>query len=412
MATPYDTGYLTGVRKSWPKLYKYEGRYEMKLQKLKATWIAAMVAMATLMTTVPVYAAEVSAESTQIKQNEEKSTVFVFGASIAMAYDDGTIEIIPNNPSGRVDVMIGGKLYKGMGKVIVSARKEKEIPNMVLEKNSFFVKGVTEQTASAVSEKAKQAILANSTVSSLSDIKGLETSGILYLNNEGNLETPDGKTVAADKAGVSLTTVEQAYSAHKEAQEAALAKEREEAASAGEWEEATVIVDGNLSIKEPEATVTADGQCRHLHTYNYDKWQPVAGGTEFDEEGRPIYTFVTKWSFCVDCFKRIWNEEDEFTHVHKYDYEQTPESVETNTYDGTVTNCNVILLGKCKCYYHGPFDMSTGRVYLHNEHNNLGDGEYCPYCHYDKYGNPESGNTSSETSQADSENTTPEPDGE
>ena len=28
-----------------------------------------------------------------------------------MAYDDGTIEIIPNNPSGRVDVMIGGKLY-------------------------------------------------------------------------------------------------------------------------------------------------------------------------------------------------------------------------------------------------------------------------------------------------------------
>lgn len=377
----------------------------MKLQKLKATWIAAMVAMATLMTTVPVYAAEVSAESTQIKQNEEKSTVFVFGASIAMAYDDGTIEIIPNNPSGRVDVMIGGKLYKGMGKVIVSARKEKEIPNMVLEKNSFFVKGVTEQTASAVSEKAKKAILANTTVSSLSDVKGLETSGILYLNNEGNLETPDGKTVAADKAGVSLTTVEQAYSAHKEAQEAALAKEREEAASAGEWEEATVIVDGNLAIKQPEISVTPDGQCRHLRMYNSDKWRNVGG--EY-KDGHFIYTYVSKWSLCLDCHESFWNEADKFQHEHKYEYEQTVESVETNKYEGKVTSCNVTLFGKCECYYHGPLDGSTGRIYEGSYHtNDLADGEYCKYCGYNKDGQKEAENNSSDTStsQAENENT-------
>lgn len=370
----------------------------MKLQKLKATWIAAMVAMATLMTAVPVYAAEVSAESTQIKQNEEKSTVFVFGVSIAMAYDDGTIEIIPNNPSGRVDVMIGGKLYKGMGKVIVSARKEKEIPNMVLEKNSFFVKGVTEQTASAVSEKAKQAILANSTVSSLSDIKGLETSGILYLNNEGNLETPDGKTVAADKAGVSLTTVEQAYSAHKEAQEAALAKERDEAASAGEWDEAAVIVDGNLSKKEPQINVTADGQCRHLNMYTYNTWHNVSDGTEGYEDGRPIYTYVTKWSFCRDCHKFFWDEANKIKHVHKYDLEQKQESVDLcRDYQGNVTGCDVRFSGKCNCYYTGQNETSTGYESKYNSHSTLGEGEFCQYCGYDKNGKQASDYTSSDT---------------
>lgn len=235
----------------------------MKLKKLKATFIAAMVAMATLITTVPVYAAQVSSESTEIRENKEKSTVFVFGSSIVMTYDNGTIEIIPNNPSGRVDVMIAGKLYKGMGKVTIAAQKEKVLPNMVLEKNSFFVKGVTEQTAAAISEKAKQAILANNTVSSLSDVRGLENTDILHINNEGNLETSDGKIVAADKAGVSLTTVEKAYTTHTEALKEAAANEQKE--------EATLIVDGNLAIKQPEISVTPDGQCRHLRMYNSDK---------------------------------------------------------------------------------------------------------------------------------------------
>jgi len=368
MATPHGTGSFTESEELWLKIYKYEGRYEMKLQKLKATCIAAMVAMATLITTVPVYAAEVSAESTEIKQNEEKSTVFVFGASIAMAYDDGTIEIIPNNPSGRVDVMIGGKLYKGMGKIIISARKEKELPNMVLEKNSFFVKGVTQQTAAAVSEKAKQAILANSTVSSLSDVKGLESSGILYLNNEGKLETPDGKTITADKAGVSLSTVEQAYSAHEEALKEAIAKEQQEA---------TFIVDGNLSIKEPEATVTADGQCRHLHMSTYNTWHNVSDGTEGYEDGRPIYTYVTKWSFCRDCHKFFWDEADKIKHVHKYDLEQKQESVDLcRDYQGNVTGCDVRFSGKCNCYYTGQNETSTGYESKYIDHSTLSDGEF------------------------------------
>lgn len=127
----------------------------MKLKKLKATFIAAMVAMATLITTVPVYAAQVSSESTEIRENKEKSTVFVFGSSIVMTYDNGTIEIIPNNPSGRVDVMIAGKLYKGMGKVTIAAQKEKVLPNMVLEKNSFFRQGSNRTDSSCYFRKSK-----------------------------------------------------------------------------------------------------------------------------------------------------------------------------------------------------------------------------------------------------------------
>ncbi len=309
----------------------------MKLKKLKATFIAAMVAMATLITTVPVYAAQVSSESTEIRENKEKSTVFVFGSSIVMTYDNGTIEIIPNNPSGRVDVMIAGKLYKGMGKVTIAAQKEKVLPNMVLEKNSFFVKGVTEQTAAAISEKAKQAILANNTVSSLSDVRGLENTDILHINNEGN-----------------------------------------------------------LAIKQPEISVTPDGQCRHLRMYNSDKWRNVGG--EY-KDGRFIYTYVSKWSLCPDCHKSFWNEADKFQHEHKYEYEQTVESVETYEYEGKVTSCNVTLLGKCECYYHGPLDSSTGRIYKNSYHaTDLADGEYCKYCGYNKDGQKEAENNSSDTS--------------
>lgn len=366
----------------------------MKLKKLKATFIAAMVAMATLITTVPVYAAQVSSESTEIRENKEKSTVFVFGSSIVMTYDNGTIEIIPNNPSGRVDVMIAGKLYKGMGKVTIAAQKEEVLPNMVLEKNSFFVKGVTEQTAAAISEKAKQAILANNTVSSLSDIRGLENTDILHINNEGNLETSDGKIVAADKAGVSLTTVEKAYTTHTEALKEAAANEQKE--------EATLIVDGNLAIKQPEISVTPDGQCRHLRMYNSDKWRNVGG--EY-KDGRFIYTYVSKWSLCPDCHKSFWNEADKFQHEHKYEYEQTVESVETYEYEGKVTSCNVTLLGKCKCYYHGPLDGSTGRIYINSYHDtDLADGEYCKYCGYNKEGEKKSENNSSDTSTSQTEN--------
>lgn len=368
----------------------------MKLKKLKATFIAAMVAMATLITTVPVYAAQVSSESTEIRENKEKSTVFVFGSSIVMTYDNGTIEIIPNNPSGRVDVMIAGKLYKGMGKVTIAAQKEKVLPNMVLEKNSLFVKGVTEQTAAAISEKAKQAILANNTVSSLSDVRGLDNADILHINNEGNLETSDGKIVAADKAGVSLTTVEKAYTTHTEALKEAAANEQKE--------EATLIVDGNLAIKQPEISVTPDGQCRHLHMRNYDTWRNV--GHE-DKDGRFVYIYVSKWSLCLDCHKSFWNEADKFQHVHKYEYEQRVESVETSDYEGKVTSCNVTLFGKCECYNHGPLDSSEGYERIYNNHSDLADGEYCKYCGYNKDGQKEAENNSPDTStsQAENENT-------
>ena len=57
----------------------------MKLKKLKATFIAAMVAMATLITTVPVYAEHVSSDSTEFRGKYEKRTVVVVGSSGVMS---------------------------------------------------------------------------------------------------------------------------------------------------------------------------------------------------------------------------------------------------------------------------------------------------------------------------------------
>lgn len=364
----------------------------MKLQKLKATCIAAMVAMATLMTTIPVYAAEVSAESTQIKQNEEKSTVFVFGASIAMAYDDGTIEIIPNNPSGRVDVMIAGKLYKGMGKITISARKEKELPNMVLEKNSFFVKGVTQQTAAAVSEKAKQAILANTTVSSLSDVKGLESSGILYLNNEGKLETPDGKTITADKAGVSLSTVEQAYSAHEEA----LKK---------------VIIDNPISNEVTISSTdnTDNGPCKHPNLRHFTNTKRLV-----KQEGNTRY-YATKFDLCPDCYMTYIYMDDLWIHGdveganerHSWEFKPFSDTIyiEYNS-DGKTEYCYRSGIRTCNCQSEEPYNE------ILKNHSELGETDYCNICGFNKNGEQKSNNTSSETSQTDSENPTSESDGE
>lgn len=113
----------------------------MKAKKMKVVATAVMLAITTMVTTVPAYAAEVSKQEESIKENDEKSTVFVFGEAIVMVYPDGTLEIIPNNPSGKVDVMIAGKLYKGMGRMTVQPKEANVSPNMVLEENSIVVMG-------------------------------------------------------------------------------------------------------------------------------------------------------------------------------------------------------------------------------------------------------------------------------
>lgn len=361
----------------------------MKLQKLKAVWIAAMVAMAALTGAVPVYAAEVSAESTEIRENKEKSTVFVFGAAIAMAYADGTVEIIPNNPSGKVDVMIAGKLYKGMGKVTVAAGDEKKAPSMVLEKNSFFVKGVTKETAAAVSEKAKQAVLANTTVDSLSDVKGLETSGILYVNSEGNLETADGKAVTADKAGVSLTTVEKAYADHAEA-----LKEAEK-----------VVIERPL---EKEVTVSSsssdNGSCKHPNLKHYTNQRKI-----IKREGSTAY-YATKVDVCPDCGMLYTYMDDILIHgdiegadePHDWDTSEDRNwgwNLINDDENNKVIGCRVEKRKNCKiCHFYEFY-------YIDNMHEKTLNGDdYCSICGYNLKGEY--------LSNTGSENNNSEPEGE
>ena len=358
----------------------------MKLQKLKAVWIAAMVAMAALTGAVPVYAAEVSAESTEIRENKEKSTVFVFGAAIAMTYADGTVEIIPNNPSGRVDVMIAGKLYKGMGKVTVAAGDEKMAPSMVLEKNSFFVKGVTKETAAAVSEKAKQAVLANTTVDSLSDVKGLETSGILYVNSEGNLETADGKAVTADKAGVSLTTVEKAYADHAEA-----LKEAEK-----------VVIERPL---EKEVTVSSsssdNGSCKHPNLKHYTNQRKI-----LKREGSTAY-YATKVDVCPDCGEtytytdNLWIHGDVEGASERHDWVSAGEMYNhwepIGDENYKVIGCHVKEVKKCtKC------NALESKEYDKIHADTLTGDQVCDICGYNLKGERPS-NTGSENNNSEPE---------
>lgn len=83
---------------------------------------------------------EIILDQEVITCNEGSYNVTVFGKAISVAVAN-TTTIVPNNVSTKIDVMVNGKLYVGMKKVIV--HKDDNRDRIVLEKGSYILDAAT-----------------------------------------------------------------------------------------------------------------------------------------------------------------------------------------------------------------------------------------------------------------------------
>lgn len=154
-----------------------------------------------------IYAAEVSEQKIEVPQDENGHRVIAFGKAITIIYADGRMEIIPNNPSGRIDVMIDGLVTQGIGIVIIPAKSR---TNMVLEEGSFIINNINEEQAAALKKMTLESLSADTVIESLAVIEGqkdLQNVNAFAVGSNGTLQNSEGAEVSVDVlSGVQVKT--------------------------------------------------------------------------------------------------------------------------------------------------------------------------------------------------------------
>ncbi len=176
-----------------------------------------------------VSAAEVSNQVVSVQQDQKQHSVAVFGKSVAIVYADGRSEIIPNNETGRIDVMIDGKLTKGVGTVAIPVSQR---ANMVLEEGSFIVKGISEENATALKSAVIDALANDAPITEISVLAGeqsVQGSTTYTVGEKGSIQNVDGKVVT--NTGISVKSTDTAYTEFSEAVETSIREEQERVAA-------------------------------------------------------------------------------------------------------------------------------------------------------------------------------------
>lgn len=361
------------------------------LRKWKLLAAAVVMTVSMIMPSVAVCAATVSQETIEVPGGEKRHTVVAYGKSIAIVYPDGRTEIIANNPSGRIDVMIDGKVTKGIGMVIIPAQNG---TNMVLEEGSFIVNGITDEQAGALKNMVVQSLTADTPVASASAIEGgegMQGARAFAIDAKGGLLASDGSAAPASVLPeMQVKTPEVVYQAFSEAieegiraQEEAEQKAREEEAAAGRDDEDTVVSDEESSCNG------VTGMCVH-------EWEPYDLDVDVIILDNKTKCATGPFSKCTKCGTVMWLTENMHTHGEEhcqycgYDMygnylsqecagggQHTLEDIvfpdDNPLVAGDYTYCKTGLVHECtKC---NVIDTKDAITHEHGE-------DYCEYCGY------------------------------
>lgn len=178
-----------------------------RIKKFKLFVTAFAMMLLIMVPSAHIYAAEVSDEIIEVSQDGNAHRVIAFGKSIAIVYSDGRMEIIPNNPSGRIDVMIDGLVTQGIGTVIIPAKSRTD---MVLEEGSFIIDNISEEQAIALKTMTAESCSNDTVIESLAVIEGqeyLQNVNAFAVGSNGTLQNSEGTEVSADAlSGVKVKT--------------------------------------------------------------------------------------------------------------------------------------------------------------------------------------------------------------
>ncbi|MCM1156569.1 MAG: hypothetical protein NC314_13375 [Roseburia sp.] len=366
------------------------------MKKLKISALAVAILTVLLIPTNYVYAVEASEEIMEVPQDETARTIIAFGKSIAIIHADNSMEIIANNLSGRIDVMIDGIVTKGIGKIMIPAQSRAKI---ALEEDSFVVNGITEEDADTLKETVSDYFSQNMCIEDSTVIEKIipQTVNVFITGQNGELLSTDGNPAPANiQASMQITTPDALYETFVDEMNEAIRQEQKIIQQAKEPEQNTTIVNEK---EENNSTVTTEG-CFHewvlssskLTTIHYSENSCEACLTE------PIYKCAkcgALWSqnyhehgeeYCQYCGYNIHGKQsaEECPAGGEHDYVMSDKEYGTGSIGPLMspnhTWCHTGKFPECtKCGIINVSDVSHGDIHIHGD-------EYCTYCGYNKNG--------------------------
>ncbi len=131
--------------------------------------------------------------------------VCVFGSSLALVSQDGSVDISPIGSLTGVDVMIDGVITKNVSGLTAPAG---QIKQMILDEDSIIVQNATPESGEAVKKAIQDAYAAGATTVDLSTLAGVTAYKV---DESGNVTGADGKKVPSNVTGVSVVSADEAY---------------------------------------------------------------------------------------------------------------------------------------------------------------------------------------------------------
>ena len=163
------------------------------LKKVKKVILSVLLAVTMLSTCLIASAAEPSEKVIE----DGNHSVYAFGKSVVFIEGD-TIEIVPNNNTKMIDVMIDGKVSKGLQRLEL---KTTEGNKVVPEEGSIILECDSKEQAQELKDKIATGMENDTPVTNIADLVGEEENVAAFMIDEsGNLVDDNGNAVTGNNA--------------------------------------------------------------------------------------------------------------------------------------------------------------------------------------------------------------------
>ena len=183
------------------------------LKKSKKVILSVLLAVMMLST----YLVASAAEPSEKVMEDGNHSVYAFGKSVVFIVGD-TIEIVPNNDTKMIDVMIDGKVFKGLQRLEL---KTTEGNKVVPEEGSIILECDSKEQAQEFKDMIATGMENNTPVTNIADLVGEEENVAAFMIDEsGNLVDDNGNAVTGnDSPEVEINSVSNASEEFQEEQQ-------------------------------------------------------------------------------------------------------------------------------------------------------------------------------------------------
>ena len=150
-----------------------------------------------------------AAEPSERVVEGSRHSVYAFGKSVVLIVED-TIEIVPNNDTKMIDVMIDGKVFTGLGSLKMQTTEDNKV---IPEEGSIILQCDSQEQVQELKDKVAAGLENNTPVESIAElVEGQENTAAFMIDESGNLVDNNGKAVTDSAAPkVEIKSISEAY---------------------------------------------------------------------------------------------------------------------------------------------------------------------------------------------------------